>query len=172
MARCTLSFFNRPTLEVAEDLLGKVLVRRHNDILSRHLITEVEAYDGPEDKACHASGGKTKRNAILFEKAGYWYVYLCYGMHWMLNIVTGEKGYPAAILFRGLTDVQGPGRLTKHLQIDRKFNGRRCLPSDGLWIESNPSFSIEHYTVKRSPRIGVAYAGPIWANKPYRFFLT
>src|SRR3989338_643931 len=108
-------FFNRPTLKVAEELLGTVIVRR---IGSREIalpITEVEAYDWPRDRASHASRGKTERNAPMFGDAGFWYVYLVYGMHWMLNIVIGFRDYPAAILIRAAGDVMGPGRVTKKL---------------------------------------------------------
>ena len=112
-------FFDRPTLEVAPDLLGKFLCREVDGSILRLRITEVEAYDGPEDKACHAHRGKTPRNEIMFGPAGRWYVYLCYGMHWMLNAVTGPVDFPAAVLFRGCLEVTGPGRLTKALGIDR-----------------------------------------------------
>ncbi|MDI6717744.1 MAG: DNA-3-methyladenine glycosylase [Patescibacteria group bacterium] len=93
-------FFNRSALIVAKDLLGKVLVRRYKGKIIRLIITEVEAYDGFNDKASHASKGKTERNKIMFEKGGYFYVYFIYGMHWMFNIVVGPKNYPAAILIR------------------------------------------------------------------------
>ena len=99
------NFFNRPTLIVAKDLLGKYLIRRLNGKIKRFMITEVEAYDGFKDKASHASRGKTVRNAPMFGEAGVWYVYFTYGMHYMLNIVTGKKDYPAAILIRGVGTV-------------------------------------------------------------------
>ncbi|HTW96464.1 MAG TPA: DNA-3-methyladenine glycosylase, partial [Candidatus Methylomirabilis sp.] len=94
-------FFTRPTLLVARDLLGKFLVRKIGKKEVAVMITEVEAYDGPKDLASHASRGMTDRNAIMFGAGGYFYVYLCYGMYEMLNIVTGPKNYPAAILLRG-----------------------------------------------------------------------
>mgnify|MGYP001481025296 FL=1 len=94
-------FLNRPVLTVAEELLGNHICSEIEGVVERHIITEVEAYDGHEDKACHAHKGKTPRNAIMFGPAGHWYIYLCYGMHWLLNIVTGPENYPAAILFRG-----------------------------------------------------------------------
>ncbi|MDP2598558.1 MAG: DNA-3-methyladenine glycosylase [Candidatus Liptonbacteria bacterium] len=101
-------FFNRPTLKVAKQLLGKYLVCRilssHNDARGRRIalmITEVEAYDGPRDMASHASRGETPRNKPMFGEAGNFYVYFTYGIHWMLNVVTGKKGYPAAVLIRG-----------------------------------------------------------------------
>ena len=95
------SFFRRPTVRVAQSLLGTYLVHRVKGKIIVAMITDVEAYDGPLDKASHAHKGVTKRNAPMFGEAGQWYVYLCYGVHEMLNIVTGPKGYPAAVLIRG-----------------------------------------------------------------------
>src|SRR5581483_1337476 len=116
------SFFNKKTLQVARDLLGKYLVREIVDPTSprlrgakkilREKIIETEAYVGPHDLACHSSRGKTERNKIMFEKAGTIYVYFTYGMHWMLNIVTEEKDFPSAVLIRGTEHVSGPARLT------------------------------------------------------------
>ncbi|MDD5751336.1 MAG: DNA-3-methyladenine glycosylase, partial [Candidatus Peribacteraceae bacterium] len=117
------SFFRRPVLAVAPELLGKFLVRRMRGKIIAAMITEVEAYDGPEDKACHAHRGKTHRNAVMFGPAGRWYVYFVYGMHWMLNIVTGERGYPAAVLVRGVRECNGPAKLTKAFRIDGRLNG-------------------------------------------------
>ncbi len=163
-------FFNRPTLEAAELTLGMILCREYeNGFISRHRITEVEAYDGPEDKACHAHKGLTARTEIMFGPAGYWYVYLCYGMHWMLNIVTGPEGYPAAVLIRGTEDINGPGRLTKTLQISKGFNATAIERASKLWIEANLGTSI--LKVDRRPRIGIDYAGPIWAKKLYNLSL-
>ena len=106
-------FFCRDTLIVAEELLGKFLVRKTPDGILAGMITEVEAYDGPLDKACHAHRGKTPRNAPMFGPGGFFYVYFVYGMHWMLNVVTGEAGDPAAVLIRGIQGWDGPGKLTK-----------------------------------------------------------
>ena len=99
------------------------------------MITEVEAYDGERDRACHARRGRTARNAVMYEPGGVWYVYLCYGVHEMLNLVTGPPDYPAAVLIRGIEGAPGPGRLTKALGIDRRLNGAVCAPESGLWIE-------------------------------------
>jgi len=95
-------FFEQPALKIAKVLLGKYLVRRIGRKTIKVMITEVEAYDGFKDKASHAARGLTERNKIMFGPAGYWYVYFTYGMHWMLNIVTGREGYPAAVLIRGV----------------------------------------------------------------------
>lgn len=164
------SFFNRSTIEAAELTLGLILCRQFSDgTISRNIISEVEAYDGPEDKACHAHKGLTPRTEIMFGPSGYWYVYLCYGVHWMLNVVTGDKGYPAAILIRGTESINGPGRLTKKLQIDQSFNKLNIHPCSKLWIEYN--CMPKDFKIERTARIGVDYAGPIWAKKPYRFLL-
>lgn len=180
-------FFNRPTLNMARDLLGKFLVRKIGPKTIVVMITEVEAYDGFKDKASHASCGKTKRNEPMFGLAGHWYVYLCYGTHWMLNIVTGPKDYPAAILIRGvslLTSdrklVNGPGKLTKFLKIDKQFNYKKASKKTGLWIAAPSTkklsplrrqFRRERFQIHKSSRIGVEYAGPVWSKKHYRFYL-
>lgn len=160
------SFFEQPTLVVAENLLGKYLVRDGQAFM----ITEVEAYDGFEDKASHASRGETPRNKVMFGGAGVWYVYFVYGMHHMLNIVTGPKGYPAAVLIRGVEGISGPARLTKALGIDRQMNEQKAQPESGLWIEDRGAI-IPKNKIEKTPRIGVAYAGEEWASKPWRFVL-
>ena len=161
-------FFNRPTLEVARDLLGKYLVRELNGKQIVLMLTEVEAYDGFDDKASHASRGKTERNEIMFGPAGYIYMYLIYGMYWMLNIVTGPQEFPAAVLIRGTKEISGPGRLTKQLNLDRSFNKKLLVPKTMLWIEDR-EIRVLKKEIKRIPRIGVDYAGQIWSKKPYRF---
>src|SRR3989344_2460757 len=177
MALVHPSFFNRKTLKVAEELLGKYLARKIGRKIIREKITETEAYIGPHDLACHSSRGRTTRNGPMFCEAGTIYVYFTYGMHWMLNIVTEEKDFPPAVLIRGTENVSGPARLTKHLKIDKKLNGKKLGRKTGLWIESdlsarkggsaNPSGG----KILRTPRIGVSYAGQGWAEKPYRFVL-
>ncbi len=166
----SLGFFNQPTLKAAKSLLGKFLVRRYRGKETVLMITEVEAYDGLEDRASHASRGKTERNKIMFGPAGYWYVYFIYGMHWLLNIVTGPKEYPAAVLIRGTEQAIGPARLTKRLKIDSKFNGRSASKKTGLWIEDR-GVKIKPSRIASEKRIGVEYAGQ-WADKPYRFRIT
>ena len=163
------SFFNRPTIGVARELLGKYLVRRIGGREIARQITEVEAYVGFQDKASHASRGMTPRNKIMFGKAGVWYVYFTYGMHWMLNVVTGRKGYPAAILIRGVDGISGPARLTKFFKIDKRFNGKSASRKIGLWIEDR-GVKIAKSQIKRSVRIGVEYAGA-WKSKLWRFYL-
>lgn len=165
-------FYQRPALRVARELLGKFLVvRKKSGKIVVRMITEVEAYDGARDKASHASNGKTERNKVMFEDGGIWYVYFIYGMHHMLNVVVGKKNYPAAILIRGVKDADGPGKLTRVLGIGRHFNGLPASRSTGLWIENRGMYPPRS-SVKTSPRIGVAYAGPVWSKKHYRFFLN
>jgi len=161
-------FFDRPADRVARELLGAWLVVRGPDGRpTRHAIVETEAYLGAHDLACHGAKGMTRRNATMFGPAGHWYVYLCYGMHWMLNIVTGAAGLPAAVLIRGAGAHLGPGRLTRALGIDRAFDGSPAVRPSGLWIEAS-GIRVPPRLVARTPRIGVGYAGA-WAEKPLRF---
>ncbi len=160
----------RNTVALARWLLGKVLVRTLNGQRMAHSITEIEAYHGERDLACHASKGRTARTEVMYRTGGCWYVYLCYGMHEMLNLVTGPAEHPAAVLIRGLQSVSGPGRLTKRLAIDRKLNGALAEPASGLHLEDH-GVVLARGTIKSGPRIGVDYAGPVWAAKPWRFWV-
>ena len=163
-------FFVRDVKKVARELLGAYLcIRRNDDSIMRSIINETEAYDGEQDLACHASKGKTTRTSVMYQKGGVWYVYLCYGMHWMLNAVAGEKGYPAAVLVRGTKDFEGPGRLTKGFGANGSFNGKNIHPKDLLWIEKSREKPQEIFT---GARIGVDYAGQEWSQKPYRFWFS
>lgn len=161
-------FRSEDTPRLARNLLGQILALETDSGIRRYAITEVEAYDGPNDLACHASRGRTRRTEPMFGPAAAWYVYLCYGIHEMLNLTTGPIDYPAAILIRGLDGIVGPGRLTKQLGIDRRFNGLSASPKSGLWLEES-GYRLADEEVKTTPRIGVDYAGPDWANRPYRF---
>lgn len=169
MRKAPLSFFNRPALVVAKELLGCYLVRQDD----RWLITETEAYVGPHDLASHSSKGRTKRTEVMYQQAGTIYVYLIYGMHNMLNIVTDEKDSPAAVLIRAVEQdghpITGPGNVAKHLHIDRMINGMLLGKDSNLWVEMPTA--KQHRKIIRTPRIGVAYAGPVWAEKKYRFIL-
>ncbi len=159
------------TVAHARALLGKFLVRRFADgRVESRIITEVEAYDGSGDLACHASKGRTARTEVMFAPAGVWYVYLCYGVHELLNLVTGPRDYPAAILIRGLQNVNGPGRLTKALGITRALNGTPAAKSSNLWIEDHGTV-IPSDAILATPRIGVDFAGPVWSQKLWRFRL-
>lgn len=158
------------TVAIARGLLGRHLVIRDDRGSHAYRIIETEAYDGPEDKACHASRGRTTRTNVLFGPPGHWYVYLCYGIHEMLNLVTGPENYPAAVLIRGVTGFVGPGRVTKGLGIDRRFNARAATRATGLWIEDDGS-AVQPQEIVSGPRVGVDYAGTEWASKPWRFVL-
>lgn len=164
------------TVAHARALLGKFLVRRWPDgRVEARMITEVEAYDGERDLASHARVGRTRRTEIMYAAGGYWYVYLCYGVHEMLNLVVGPEGWPAAVLIRGLEGLSGPGRLTKGLGIGRELNGATAgEEASGLWIEDR-GVRLEARSgigrVVATPRVGVDFAGPLWAEKRWRFVL-
>ena len=164
-------FFNRDTRIVAKELLGKFLVRKIGGKNISVIITQTEAYDGFNDRASHAFRGKTKRTQVMFGKSGIFYVYLCYGMYYMLNIVTREKNYPAAVLIRGAKSddlnisLNGPGKITKFLKIDKKLNGVDVCESNELWVEDSKERPAK---VKKGKRIGVDYAGK-WKDKLWRF---
>lgn len=155
--RLNLAFFNRPTLLVAEELLGKVLVFKGQT----GIITETEAYVGRDDPASHAFKGETPRSKVMFGKAGFSYVYLIYGMYHCLNIVTEKIGFPAAVLIRGLKlldesnlHLNGPGKICRHLGITRAHSGINMITSEELYvgcIKKTLSFS-------RTPRIGIKVA--------------
>lgn len=158
-------------LEVAPLLLNCALcVRAPDGSVVRRAIAEVEAYHGFDDRASHAHRGMTPRNSVMFGPPGQWYVYLCYGVHWLLNLVTAAEGYPSAVLIRGVEGLRGPGRLTKGLTIDRRFNAQPCAQASGLWIEPLPA-DAQHclLPVRSTPRIGVDYAGSEWSSMPWRF---
>lgn len=164
----TSHFLNRPAQIVARELLGKYLVRQYGSKVTALPITEVEVYSGYDDKASHARHGKTKRNSIMFDRAGYWYVYFNYGKHWLLNIVIGPRNQPAAILIRGAGNIDGPAKLTKHLHINKSLNNKPASRLSGLWLESR-GVNPNPREIKITPRIGVGYAGPVWSKKPWRY---
>ena len=167
--RLERDFYGQDVLQVAPALLGKVLVHRdQSGKRERYVISETEAYRGGEDRACHASRGLTPRTEVMFGDGGCLYMYLIYGMYWMMNVVTGEKGNPQAVLIRGLREVSGPGRLTKALGLDKSYNGEDLHASERIWIEdpgATPSFTS-------APRVGIDYAGEPWKSKPWRFIMN
>ena len=166
-------YFNRPTLSVARSLIGKYLVRSINGRMLAGKIVEVEAYVGPQDKACHASKGRTQRTEVLFGPPGVAYVYLIYGMYHCLNVVTEREEFPSAILIRAIEIdgelIDGPGRLCRALQIDRCLNRVDLTTCESLWFEDR-GILVERGDVGAHPRVGVDYAGE-WAKKPWRFRL-
>ena len=169
----TRMYFNRPTVQVARSLIGKYLVRAIDGRTLAGKIVEVEAYVGPEDKACHASKGRTQRTEVMFGPGGVAYVYLIYGMYHCLNVVTEREGFPSAVLIRAMEIdgklIDGPGRLCRALQIDRRLNRVDLTSGESLWFEDRRVL-VKRGDVVAHPRIGVDYAGE-WATKPWRFRL-
>ena len=180
------NFYRRPTLEVARELIGKVLVRRFENGRASGVIVETEAYIGSDDLACHASKGRTPRTQVLFGAPGRTYVYLIYGFHHLLNVVTEDEGFPAAVLIRAIEPLDGvalmrrnrphvgtvsdigsgPGKLCQALAVDRGMNNVSVSGST-LWIADR---GIDPGPIASSPRIGVDYAG-LYRLKPWRFFV-
>jgi DNA-3-methyladenine glycosylase len=166
--RIDRDFYCRDVLEVAPALLGQRLIRVWPDgNRSGYTITETEAYRGGEDRACHASRGHTPRTAVMFGNGGHLYMYLIYGMYWMMNVVTAGEGTAQAVLIRGLKEASGPGRLTRLLELDRSYYGEDLVTSQRIWVEGNGK--LLDYT--SCPRIGIDYAGQPWKDMPWRFLL-
>lgn len=162
------NFFNHNTLKVAQELLGCVLVRKIGNKVIRGIITETEAYKGENDLASHASKGRTPRTELMFGEAGRAYIYLIYGMYYCLNIVTEKKDYPAAVLIRSVEasveasieaskNLNGPGKVCKFLQIDKKLNGWDVTKGERIWIEK-PAQNFSKKNIVAGRRIGVDYA--------------
>lgn len=166
--RLSKEFFIRDVLDVAPEMIGKnMIIRTKAGTYSKFQVTEVEAYRGSEDKACHACKGRTARTEIMYHEGGRLYVYLVYGMYWMLNIVTGEAGIPQAVLIRGLEKHSGPGIITKSFGIDKSYYGEDLETSKRIWFEDagvKPLF-------KTGPRIGIDYSGEYWKAQPWRFYI-
>lgn len=159
-------FASHDTLTVAEKLIGKTLVHVYEDgRIFRSPITETEAYIGPDDLASHGSRGMTPRTKIMFGPAGYVYVYLIYGMYWMLNFVTGNEGDAQAVLIRGVEECSGPGRLGRLLELDKSFYGEDLGSSKRIWLEDT-GLKLPMIT---TPRIGIESSGEPWVSKPWRF---
>ena len=164
MKRLGYDFFHRPCLVVAEELVGKLLV--HNGIALR--ISETEAYCGEADTACHAHKGRTKRTEVMYGEAGTAYIYLCYGIHWLLNVVTGEKDEPEAVLIRACVEAPGPGRLTKKLGITGVLNGSSVVDSEELYF-ADDGFVC---SIAADTRVGIGYASEEDQQRLWRFRLT
>ena len=163
MKRLSYDFFHRHALEVAPDLVGKLLI--HNGNFLR--ISETEAYCGVADTACHAHKGRTKRTEVLYADAGTIYVYLCYGMHWLMNVITGDIDDPQGVLIRACVDAEGPGKLTKKLGITGALNRGSVVDSTELWI-ADDGFRCN---VRTDKRVGIGYASQEDQDKPWRFIL-
>ena len=165
--RLPAEFYLRDVLKVAPELLGKMLVREFEDgRIERYRITETEAYRGVEDRACHASKGRTPRTEVIFQQGGSVYVYLIYGQYWLLNLVSGNEGDASAVLISGIEGFPGPGRVGRELQLDRSFYGENLSSSKRIWVEDAETVS----EIRTSKRVGIEYAGE-WAEKLWRFFL-
>ena len=163
-----MNILNKPAPEAAEALLGRLLVRRFDDGRElRARITETEAYFGQSDTACHARFGRTKRSEVLYHPAGTVYVYLCYGVHWMLNLVTGAEDDPQAVLIRGVEGASGPGRVTKYLGIDGSLND--TVLGTALRLEDD---GFRPASVGRSGRVGIGYASAEDRARLWRFFVS
>ena len=163
MARLPYEFYHRPCDIVARELVGKVIVCGQN----RLRISETEVYWGESDTACHASKGRTGRTEVLYAKAGTIYVYLCYGIHWLMNIVTGEEEDPQAVLIRACMEAPGPGRLTKALGITGEYNRKSILLTPDLWIEDD-GFRCE---ITAAPRVGIGYASAQDQARLWRYIM-
>ena len=161
MERLSYDFYHRPCLEVARDLVGKVLVHEGKQLR----ISETEAYCGESDTACHASRGRTKRNEVLYADAGTVYVYLCYGIHWMLNVITGEAEDPQGVLIRACVNAEGPGKLTKALGITGRRNRDSAVTSPDIWV-GDDGFRC---AVETDKRVGIGYASQEDQDRLWRF---
>ncbi len=167
------AYFGRRTLQVARSLLGKYMVRENGNGATAARIIEVEAYVGPQDRACHASRGRTQRTDVMYGPPGVAYVYLIYGMYHCLNVVTEREGYPAAVLIRAVeldsNLIDGPGRVCRALNIDRTLNRLDLTLGRDLWLEDRGD-RVRNARIGCYARIGIDYAGE-WATKPWRFRL-
>lgn len=180
-------FFEQNTLKVAQQLLGKFLVRKVNGKEIIAMITETEAYHGPKDLASHASRGRTPRTEVMFGPAGYVYVYLIYGMYYCFNIVTGDEGFPAAVLIRGvgiismrgtitnnLLPITGPGKVCRELRIDKSLNKENLLKSNKLFVFEDKKLLKKNcpqgFKIKKTPRVGVDYAKK-YKDKLWRYLV-
>ena len=179
------SFYNRPTLTVARELIGTRLVRILDGVKLAGLITETEAYISEKDLACHAKAGLTPRTKVMYGEPGHAYVYFTYGNHWMLNTVTEREGFPAAVLIRAIQPIEGvevmmerrngrdtfgPGKLCQALGIGKSENGVDLTEStSGLWIEAG--INVPNKTVTKGPRVGLNSTPEPWLSKPWRFLV-
>ena len=185
MSILTRDFYSRSTLKIARDLIGTRLVRMLNGKKLVGLITETEAYISQKDLACHAKAGLTPRTAVMFGEPGHAYVYFTYGNHWMLNVVTERRGFPAAVLIRAIQPVEGvelmmerrqgrdtfgPGKLCQAMGITKNENGVDLTEiSGGLWIEAG--VKVPNSLVTKGPRVGLNNTPEPWLSKPWRFLV-
>ena len=161
MERLPYEFYHRHALEVAPELVGKILV--HNG--QRLRISETEAYCGESDTACHAHKGRTKRTEVLYADAGTVYIYLCYGVHWLMNVITGDVDDPQGVLIRACLDAPGPGRLTKARGITGQLNQANAVTSEEIYF-ADDGFSCE---IEADKRVGIGYASQEDQDRLWRF---
>lgn len=165
--RLLRKYYSQPATILAADLIGKILCRRTDAGILKYRIAETECYYSEQDTACHASRGKTERTKVLYEKGGTAYVYLCYGIHSLFNVVTGKEGFPEAVLIRGVEGYNGPGKVTKAMSIDRGLNGIDLVTSKELWIEDDGA--RPQYTAAK--RVGIDYATPEYRDVFWRYII-
>lgn len=183
-------FYARPALQVARELLGMRLVRLENGQRLAGRILETEAYIGEEDQGCHCRHGRTPRTQVMYGEAGHAYVYFTYGMHWMLNFVVEQEGFPAAILIRTIQPEEGldlialrrgpqpperwtdgPGKICQALDIDKSLNGADlCAVQSGLFVEAGQPVPDECVTI--GPRVGLNNTPEPWKSIPWRYLVT
>ncbi|MCL2039445.1 MAG: DNA-3-methyladenine glycosylase [Bacteroidetes bacterium] len=168
MKRLQKDFYTIPAIDLAPQILGKLLCRKINNNVIKLRISETEAYYGENDTACHAHKGKTNRTKVMYEEGGITYIYLCYGVHYLLNIVSGEKDFPEAVLIRGVEGFNGPGKLTKKLEITKHLNYENLITSENIWLEDD-NFKAEYITTER---IGISYATAEYREVKWRFVAT
>lgn len=166
--RLNRDVLEQPATQLAPELLGMLLCRRTAQGVLKYRIMETECYFGEEDTACHASKGKTDRTKVLYEKGGTAYVYLCYGIHSLFNVVSGKEGHPEAVLIRGVTGYNGPGKLTRAMEIDRDLNFEDIVVSDRLWLEDD-GCRPEYVVAKR---VGIDYATEEYRDILWRFIVN
>lgn len=167
--KLTSDFYNMPATEAAPALCGKILcVRADDGTVKKARITETECYFGEEDTACHAHRGRTPRTETLYMKGGVAYVYLCYGIHNLFNIITGEANHPEGVLIRGVDGADGPGKLTKFLGITRLYNKVSLTDSDIIWCEDDGTVP----KLTALPRVGIDYADEADRLRPWRYIVT
>ncbi|MDD2445639.1 MAG: DNA-3-methyladenine glycosylase [Clostridia bacterium] len=173
--RLTEEYFRQDALYVAKNLLGKFLCRNIDGKIIKLRITETECYMGKDDTASHASKCKTNRNQPMFKQGGCAYIYLCYGIHNLFNVVTGPRNSPQAVLIRGVENYNGPGKLTKALQINRNLNGVDLTKSKEIWLENenleNCNSENLKYEIIEAKRVGINYADQKDKERLWRFIL-
>ncbi len=164
MKRLLQDVYDKTAVELAPMLVGAYLCRKTPEGILRFMITETEAYFTEKDTACHAHRGRTPRTELLYRRGGCAYVYLCYGMHNLFNVICGDEGVPQGVLIRAAGGYDGPGKLTKAMGVDRRLNGVDLVFGDELWLEEGETLPYE-----TTPRIGIGYATEEYRNICWRF---